>query len=119
MQVQIDRTIQVIDMLISLLCHLVYRCSLMKTLPCYGKLYISTNHVSFNSKGFATKAKVMIWEGLVIPIDAHPTKMIIPFSDIMRIQKIRSKGYIFHALSILTQNKKEVSSVNQVYLQSI
>ncbi|CDH55331.1 glycosyltransferase family 1 protein [Lichtheimia corymbifera JMRC:FSU:9682] len=38
----------------------VYRCSLMKTLPCYGKLYISTNHVSFNSKGFATKAKMII-----------------------------------------------------------
>lgn len=36
----------------------VYRCSLMKTLPCYGKLYISSNYVSFNSKGFATKAKV-------------------------------------------------------------
>ena len=34
--------------------------------------------------------------------------MIIPFSDILRIQKIRSRGYIFHALSILMQNKKEV-----------
>lgn len=36
----------------------VYQCSLMKTLPCYGKLYISTNFVCFNSKGFATKTKV-------------------------------------------------------------
>ncbi|KAG2219054.1 hypothetical protein INT45_008898 [Circinella minor] len=69
----------------------VYRCSLMKTLPCYGKLYISSHHVSFNSKGIATKAK-----------------MIIPFNDILRIQKIRSRGYIFHALSILMQNKKEI-----------
>ncbi|KAI9314560.1 hypothetical protein BX666DRAFT_469434 [Dichotomocladium elegans] len=42
--------------------HAVYRCSLMKTLPCYGKLYISDNHVSFNSKGFATQAKVMTKE---------------------------------------------------------
>ncbi|ORZ10431.1 hypothetical protein BCR42DRAFT_422365 [Absidia repens] len=69
----------------------VFRCSLLKTLPCYGKLYISTSHVSFNSKGFATKAK-----------------MIIPFDDILRIQKIQSKGYIFHSLSILTQKKKEI-----------
>lgn len=69
----------------------VYRCSLMKTLPCYGKLYISTNYISFNSKGFATKAK-----------------MIIPFTDVIRIQKIRSRGYIFHSLSILTQTKKEI-----------
>jgi hypothetical protein len=36
----------------------VYRCSYMKTLPCYGKLYISANYISFNSKGFASKAKV-------------------------------------------------------------
>jgi sterol 3beta-glucosyltransferase len=63
----------------------------MKTLPCYGKIYISTNHISFNSKGFATKAK-----------------MIIPFTDVIRIQKIRSRGYIFHSLSILTQTKKEI-----------
>ncbi|CAO0794017.1 unnamed protein product [Mucor circinelloides] len=69
----------------------VYRCSLMKTLPCYGKLYISSNYVSFNSKGFATKAK-----------------MIIPFQDVIRIQKLRSRGYIFHSLSILTQTKKEI-----------
>ncbi|KAG0166856.1 Sterol 3-beta-glucosyltransferase [Apophysomyces sp. BC1015] len=69
----------------------LYGCSLMKTLPCYGKLYISSHHISFNSTGFATKAKV-----------------IIPFSDILRIQKIRSKGYIFHALSVLTQKKKEI-----------
>jgi sterol 3beta-glucosyltransferase len=70
---------------------LVYRCSLMKTLPCYGKLYISSNYISFNSKGFATKAK-----------------MIVPFSDVLRIQKIRSRGYIFHSLSIVTQTKKEI-----------
>ncbi|CEP13588.1 hypothetical protein [Parasitella parasitica] len=69
----------------------VYRCSLMKTLPCYGKLYISSNYISFNSKGFATKAK-----------------MIIPFQDVIRIQKLRSRGYIFHSLSILTQTKKEI-----------
>ncbi|KAI8364520.1 UDP-Glycosyltransferase/glycogen phosphorylase [Choanephora cucurbitarum] len=69
----------------------VYRCSLMKTLPCYGKLYISTNHISFNSKGFATRAK-----------------MIIPFKDVIRVQKLRSRGYLFHSLSILTQTKKEV-----------
>ncbi|KAI9265866.1 UDP-Glycosyltransferase/glycogen phosphorylase [Helicostylum pulchrum] len=69
----------------------VYCCTLMKTLPCYGKLYISTNYISFNSKGFATGAK-----------------LIIPFTDVVRIQKIRSRGYIFHALSILTQTKKEV-----------
>ncbi|KAI8086740.1 UDP-Glycosyltransferase/glycogen phosphorylase [Halteromyces radiatus] len=69
----------------------VFRCSLLKTLPCYGKLYISTNHISFNSKGFATKAK-----------------MIIPFEDVLRIQKLQSKGYIFHSLSILTQKKKEI-----------
>ena len=89
----------------------------MKNLPCYGKLYISTNHVSFNSKGYVTKAKVQYIWSLEEPgteIDAYPpTQMIIPFSDIMRIQKIRSRGYIFHALSILTQNKKEVSSVNE------
>ncbi|KAL0091342.1 UDP-Glycosyltransferase/glycogen phosphorylase [Phycomyces blakesleeanus] len=70
----------------------VYRCYLMKTLPCYGKLYISSNHLSFNSKGFATKAKI-----------------IIPFQDVLRIQKIHSRGYIFHALSILTQKKKEAN----------
>ncbi|KAI8647204.1 hypothetical protein BD408DRAFT_408776 [Parasitella parasitica] len=69
----------------------VYRCSLMKTLPCYGKLYISSNYISFNSKGFATKAK-----------------MIVPFQDVVRVQKLRSRGYIFHSLSILTQNKKEI-----------
>ncbi|KAI9486331.1 MAG: UDP-Glycosyltransferase/glycogen phosphorylase [Benjaminiella poitrasii] len=69
----------------------VYRCSLMKTLPCYGKLYISSNYISFNSKGFATKAK-----------------MIIPFQDVIRIQKLRNRGYIFHSLSILTQTKKEI-----------
>ncbi|OAD08859.1 glycosyltransferase family 1 protein [Mucor lusitanicus CBS 277.49] len=69
----------------------VYRCSLMKTLPCYGKLYISSSYVSFNAKGFATKAK-----------------MIIPFQDVIRIQKLRSRGYIFHSLSILTQTKKEI-----------
>ncbi|KAI8360781.1 hypothetical protein BD560DRAFT_404712 [Blakeslea trispora] len=69
----------------------VYRCSLMKTLPCYGKLYISTNHISFNSKGFATRAK-----------------MIIPFKDVIRVQKLRSRGYLFHSLSILTQTKKEI-----------
>ncbi|KAI9314559.1 hypothetical protein BX666DRAFT_1967883, partial [Dichotomocladium elegans] len=34
--------------------------------------------------------------------------MIIPFSDILRIQKIRSRGYLFHAISIQTQNKKEM-----------
>ncbi|GAN03492.1 glycosyltransferase family 1 protein [Mucor ambiguus] len=69
----------------------VYRCSLMKTLPCYGKLYISSSYISFNAKGFATKAK-----------------MIIPFQDVIRIQKLRSRGYIFHSLSILTQTKKEI-----------
>ncbi|KAI9018738.1 hypothetical protein CLU79DRAFT_760165 [Phycomyces nitens] len=69
----------------------VHRCYLMKTLPCYGKLYISSNHLSFNSKGFATKAKI-----------------IIPFQDVLRIQKINSRGYLFHALSILTQKKKEI-----------
>ncbi|KAI8989278.1 hypothetical protein BDB01DRAFT_531974 [Pilobolus umbonatus] len=69
----------------------VFRCSLLKTLPCYGKLYISTHYISFNSKGFATKAKI-----------------IIPFTDVIRIQKIRTKGYIFHSLSIVTHNKKEI-----------
>ncbi|CEG67174.1 hypothetical protein RMATCC62417_03641 [Rhizopus microsporus] len=69
----------------------VYRCSYMKTLPCYGKLYISTNYISFNSKGFASKAKI-----------------IIPFTDVIRIQKLRSRGYIFHSLSITTQTKREI-----------
>ncbi|KAI7907051.1 GRAM domain-containing protein [Cokeromyces recurvatus] len=69
----------------------VYRCSLLKTLPCYGKLYISPSYISFNSKGFATKAK-----------------MIIPFEDVIRIQKLPSRGYIFHSLSILTRTKKEI-----------
>ncbi|RCH84061.1 Sterol 3-beta-glucosyltransferase, partial [Rhizopus stolonifer] len=69
----------------------VYRCSLVKTLPCYGKLYISSNHISFNSKGFATRAK-----------------MIVPFQDVIRVQKLRSRGYLFHSLSILTQTKKEI-----------
>ncbi|KAI8330366.1 hypothetical protein BC941DRAFT_518250 [Chlamydoabsidia padenii] len=69
----------------------VFRCCLLKTLPYYGKLYISSNHVSFNSKGFASKAK-----------------MIIPFDDILRIQKMQSKGYIFHSLSILTLKKTEI-----------
>lgn len=36
------------------------------------------------------------------------SQVIIPFRDIVRIQKIRSRGYVFHTLSILTQNKKEV-----------
>ncbi|KAI7867158.1 hypothetical protein BDF14DRAFT_1882022 [Spinellus fusiger] len=69
----------------------VYRCYLMKTLPCYGKLYISSNHLSFNSKGFATKARV-----------------IIPLQDVLRIQKVRNRGYLFYALSILTHTKKEI-----------
>lgn len=34
--------------------------------------------------------------------------MIIPFQDVIRIQKLRSRGYIFHSLSILTQTKKEI-----------
>ncbi|KAI8373124.1 uncharacterized protein BYT42DRAFT_500835 [Radiomyces spectabilis] len=71
--------------------HAVYPCSLMKTLPCYGKLYISSNHVSFNSKGFATNAK-----------------MIIPLQEVVRIQKLKHRGYLFHSLSIVTQNKREV-----------
>ncbi|CAO3646214.1 unnamed protein product [Cunninghamella blakesleeana] len=69
----------------------VFRCSLLKTLPCYGKLYISTNHISFNSKRFGTKAK-----------------MIIPYEDVLSIQKVQSKGYIFHSISILTKKKKEI-----------
>lgn len=59
---------------------------------------------------FRNQSKGTVSMILWIPIDAHSTKMIIPFSDIMRIQKIRS-GYIFHSLSILTQNKKEVSGL--------
>lgn len=34
--------------------------------------------------------------------------MIVPFQDVIRIQKIKSRGYIFHTLSILTQTKKEI-----------
>ncbi|KAI8068422.1 hypothetical protein BC940DRAFT_299044 [Gongronella butleri] len=68
----------------------VFRCALLRTLPCYGKLYVSTHHICFNSKGFATKAKV-----------------ILPFDDVLRIQKIQSKGYILHSLSILTRKKIE------------
>jgi sterol 3beta-glucosyltransferase len=34
--------------------------------------------------------------------------MIIPFRDVIRIQKIKNRGYIFHSLSILTQTKKEI-----------
>ncbi|KAG2179075.1 hypothetical protein INT43_001925, partial [Umbelopsis isabellina] len=69
----------------------VYRCSFMKTLPCYGKLYISPNYICFNSRALATRAK-----------------FIVPISDVATVQKLRSKGYIFYGLSILTHNKKEL-----------
>lgn len=35
-------------------------------------------------------------------------KIIIPFTDVIRIQKLRSRGYIFHSLSITTQTKREI-----------
>ncbi|CAO3690818.1 unnamed protein product [Umbelopsis ramanniana] len=69
----------------------VYRCSFMKTLPCYGKLYISPNYICFNSRALATRAK-----------------FIVPLQDIATVQKLRSRGYFFYGLSILTHNKKEL-----------
>ncbi|ORX47715.1 UDP-Glycosyltransferase/glycogen phosphorylase [Hesseltinella vesiculosa] len=70
----------------------VFRCYLAWTLPCYGKLYISTNHVSFNSKGFGTKAK-----------------MILPLEEVQRIQKMQSNVYSNrHSINILTRKKTKI-----------
>ena len=50
----------------------------MKTLPCYGKLYISSRHVSFNSKGIATAAKVILHYAL---INGDVDKKLLFFSN--------------------------------------
>ncbi|KAG1139966.1 hypothetical protein G6F38_009457 [Rhizopus arrhizus] len=45
------------------------------------------------------------------------TGKCVQVEDIIRIQKLRSRGYIFHSLSILTQTKREIflefSSINR------
>jgi hypothetical protein len=100
----------------------VYRCSFMKTLPCYGKLYISPNYICFNSRALATRAKVyQLVRHKVLKLPSGRTnhvisQFIVPLQDIATVQKLRTRGYFFYGLSILTHNKKEVCEHTTLHL---
>ncbi|KAL1918991.1 uncharacterized protein VTP21DRAFT_2372 [Calcarisporiella thermophila] len=64
---------------------------LLRTLPYYGKVYISTNHLCFKSR-----------------VPGAKVKLIIPLSDIQYIQKHKSFGYFFYGLGILAKSQEEV-----------
>ncbi|KAJ3103109.1 Sterol 3-beta-glucosyltransferase [Phlyctochytrium planicorne] len=68
-----------------------FTCYLVRVLPRLGKIYVSDNYVCFQSKVVGIR-----------------TKVIIPISDILSVQRDKQREYFYHGLFLLTRDQSEI-----------